>query len=274
MDEFRRGAFVFDLTDSGPPDGEVMLLLHGYPENRTSWDRLRPFLNDAGFRTIAPDQRGYSPRARPLRRRDYVMSELVADTLALVDAIGVERVHLVGHDWGGAVGWAFAAAHPDRLATLTSLATPHPAAMTASLLRSSQLLHSWYMLFFQLPVLPELAYRPGADALLRRALLRSGLDDDAAQGYLASLQVPGAARAAINWYRAVPLARSGVGRITVPTLYVYPTEDAFLTRAAADRTAAYVDGPYRYEVLEGMSHWLPEQAPEAVARLVVAQAQR
>src|SRR4051794_40292199 len=184
MEQFSRADLVFDVTDAGPADGEVVVLLHGYPENRTSWLGVTPPLVAAGHRVLAPDQRGYSPRARPLRRRDYRMSELVADTLALVDACGAHQVHLVGHDWGGAVAWAFAAEHPDRLFTLTSLTTPHPRALQASMLRSSQLLHSWYMLFFQLPVLPEQAYSPRMEQRLRDTLAKSGLNDDAIDRYI------------------------------------------------------------------------------------------
>src|SRR4051794_29369336 len=129
MKEFTRAGFTFDVNDSGPPDGDVFVLLHGFPENRSSWDAITPLLTEAGYRVLAPDQRGYSPRARPHRRRDYKTSELVGDVLALVDASGAGKVHLVGHDWGGAVAWAFANEHPDRLHTVTSLTTPHPRAM-------------------------------------------------------------------------------------------------------------------------------------------------
>jgi pimeloyl-ACP methyl ester carboxylesterase len=267
--EFTRGDLVFDVTDEGPPDGDVFVLLHGYPENRTSWDRVVPLLTAAGHRVLAPDQRGYSPRARPLRRRDYRMPELVADTLALVDASGAQRVHLVGHDWGGALAWAFASTHPDRLHTVTSLTTPHPRAFMSSMVRSSQLLHSWYMLMFQLPVLPEAAYSPRLEGTLRRALEKSGLPADAIDRYVRPLQQPGAARAAINWYRGMPLSPPLVGNVQVPTLYVYATEDAFLGRKAAELTRRYVDAPYRFEVLEGMNHWIPEVAPDVVARLVL-----
>lgn len=101
--EFRRGPYTFDVLDEGPGDGEPVLLLHGFPQRATSWERVVPLLHDKGFRTLAPDQRGYSPGARPPRRREYVQSELVADALALLDAAGIDRVHLVGHDWGAAV---------------------------------------------------------------------------------------------------------------------------------------------------------------------------
>lgn len=268
MQEFRRGELVFDVTDTGPDGGDAVVLLHGFPENRGSWDKVAPLLAEQGFRVLAPDQRGYSPRARPPRRRDYRMSELVADTLALVDASGAGRVHLVGHDWGGAVAWAFAHAHPDRLHTVTSLTTPHPRAMLASMVRSSQLLHSWYMLFFQLPGLPEAGFGGAMERGNRAALVRSGLPEDAVDRYLAPLREPGAARAAINWYRALPLSSPVKGTVQVPSLYVYATKDRFLGRAAADLTGRYVDAPYRYEVLEGQSHWLPELAAADVAGLV------
>jgi pimeloyl-ACP methyl ester carboxylesterase len=269
VQEFTRNGLTFDVTDAGPPDGDVVVLLHGYPENRTSWQSVTPLLTDAGYRVLAPDQRGYSPRARPLRRRDYRTEELVADTLALVEASGAERVHLAGHDWGGAVAWGFAAAHPDRLHTVASLTTPHPKALLASMVRSAQLLHSWYMVFFQLPVLPEQAYTPRMEKTLRRTLAKTGLSEDAIDRYVTPLKEPNAARAAINWYRGAPLSKRADGKIRVPTLYVYATEDAFLGRKAADLTANYVDAPYRYEVLEGRTHWLPEEAPEDVARLLL-----
>lgn len=273
MDEYRRGELVFDVTDAGPAQGEVVVLLHGYPENRGSWAAVTPLLTEAGYRVLAPDQRGYSPRARPRRRRDYRASELVADVLALLDAADVEKVHLVGHDWGGAVAWAFAAAHPERLHTVTSLTTPHPRAFRASMVRSSQLAHSWYMLAYQLPWLPETGYGKRGEPLTRRALARSGLPEEAIERYVAPLRDKAAARGALNWYRAVPFSPPS-GPVTVPTLYVYATKDAFLTRSAADLTARYVDGPYEYVVMEDATHWLPECNAADVARLVVAHARR
>jgi pimeloyl-ACP methyl ester carboxylesterase len=281
MHEFSRDGLTFDVSDSGPDaddtnsaDGgaPVVVLLHGFPENRTSWLAVTPLLTAAGFRVLAPDQRGYSPRARPLRRRDYVMPELVADVLALVDAAGAEKVHMVGHDWGGGVAWAFAHAHPDRLHTVTSLTTPHPRAMAKSMVVGTQALHSWYMGMFQLPWLPEKAITAGGGKNFKRGLVDAGLPEEAAERYAAPLRDRAAARAAVNWYRGLPLARAPKGKVTVPALYVYATEDRFLGRKAADLTADYVAAPYRYEVLEGRSHWLPEEAPHEVAQLVVEHA--
>lgn len=274
MHEFSHGDLVFDVDDSGPADGDAVVLLHGYPENRTSWLGVTPHLTTAGYRVLAPDQRGYSPRARPKGRRAYRIDLLADDVVALLDAAGVDRAHVVGHDWGGGVAWALAEQHPDRLHTVTSLATPHPRAMFRAMVTGTQGLKSWYMFMFQLPKLPELAYRPGMEGRLRKTLEGTGLPAEAVDRYVKPLQEPGAATAAINWYRAMPLSlsRGSRGKVQVPTMYVYATRDAFLGRKAADLTRDYVSGPYRYEVLEGVSHWMPEEVPEVVARLVIEHA--
>jgi pimeloyl-ACP methyl ester carboxylesterase len=272
MQQFSRAGFTFDVSDDGPPDGPVVVLLHGFPENRSSWLAMTPLLVDAGFRVLAPDQRGYSPGARPTSRRSYAMPELVADVLALGDAAGAERVHLVGHDWGGGVAWAFAHAHPDRLHTVTSLTTPHPRAFAKAMVVGGQALHSWYMAAFQLPFLPEAGMTAQGGERFRRSLVKSGLSEDAAERYVAPLRDRRAARCAVNWYRGLPFSRAPQGKVTVPAMYVYATADEFLGRKAADLTADYIAAPYRYEVLEGRSHWLPEEAPEEVARLVIEHA--
>jgi pimeloyl-ACP methyl ester carboxylesterase len=274
MQQYSRGPLTFDVDDSGPADGPVMVLLHGFPENRTSWWGVTPHLVDAGFRVLAPDQRGYSPGARPPRRRDYVLSELVDDVIALIDAAGAERVHVVGHDWGGAVAWGLAQMRPERLLSMTSLTTPHPSALTRSLLTSTQALRSYYMALMQLPGLPELAISARGGANFKRGLIDSGLAPDAAERYAAPMRDKSAARGGVNWYRGLPLSRVKAERIReVPVLYVYATKDRVLGRAAADLTGNYVDGPYRYEVVEGASHWLPEEAPETVAKLLIEHAQ-
>lgn len=272
MQQYSRDGLTFDLSDDGPADAPAVVLLHGFPENRTCWWAMTPLLVREGFRVLAPDQRGYSPRARPLARRAYAMSELVADVLALVDAAGAGKVHLVGHDWGGAVAWSFAHAHPDRLHTVTSLTTPHPRAFAKSMVTSRQALHSWYMAMFQLPFLPEAGIAARGGANFRRGLVRSGLDPEAADRYATLLSDRAAARAAVNWYRALPLSRPIEGKVTVPALYVYAGGDQFLGRKAAQLTGDYVAAPYRFELLEGRSHWLPEQEPAEVARLVTEHA--
>jgi pimeloyl-ACP methyl ester carboxylesterase len=149
--------------------------------------------------------------------------------------------------------------------SLTSLSTPHPQALVRALARSTQALHSWYMLLFQVPRLPEwLALRRFEDGLVR-----SGLPPRFAAAYAGVLTQPGALTAALNWYRALPFGDRSLGPVTVPTTYVWSTGDRFLTRRAAELTADHVTGPYRFEVLEGVSHWIPEVAPERVVELVL-----
>ena len=274
MDSFRRDGLVFDVRDGGPPGGDPVVLLHGFPQDSTAFDRLSPALHAGGLRTLAPDPRGYSPAARPRRRSDYRVRELVGDVLALLDAAGLESAHVVGHDWGGGVAWALAAWHPERVRTLTALSTPHPGAMTATLISGGQLLRSYYMGLFQVPVLPERALLAGDGAALRRGLRSAGLPADDVDRYVRRMQEPRALTSALHWYRALPWSsRDRVGRVRVPTLHVWSTGDTFLGRAATEATARFVEGPYRLEVLEGVPHWIPELAADRVAELVRAHVQ-
>jgi pimeloyl-ACP methyl ester carboxylesterase len=209
--------------------------------------------------------------ARPRGRAHYRLRETVGDVLALLDAAGLERAHVVGHDWGGIVGWAMAAWYPDRVRTLTALSVPHPAAMAKSLVTSDQGLRSTYVGLFQLPLIPEQLLLAGNGAALRRMLRSGGLDEGVADHYVGRMQEPGALPCALGWYRALPLGvRDPVGRVRVPTLHVWSTGDAFLGRAATEATAQYVDAPYSLEILEGVPHWIPELAADRVAELVTA----
>ena len=261
MDHFERCGMRFDVVDAGPADGETVVLLHGFPQRPSCHDDVARRLHDAGLRTLAPTQRGYCASARPRRRRDYRTSELTDDVLALLDAAGVERAHIVGHDWGGVLTWALGGWHPDRTASLTVLSTPHPAAMMDAFRGSDQALRSWYMAFFQLPLLPELLVR----RTLAKTLRYTGLPEEHVNAYLSAMAEPGVLTAAINWYRGIPFSiTERVGRIRVPTTYVWSRHDVALNRFAAERTGSYVDAPYEFVDLDS-SHWLPETEPEAVA---------
>ena len=270
MDTFRSGDLVFDVRDSGPADGEPVVLLHGFPQDSGAFDRMSPVLHSAGLRTLAPDQRGYSPGARPAGRSAYRLRAVVDDVLALLDAAGLSSAHVVGHDWGGIAGWALAAWHPWRVRTLTALSVPHPAAMSQALLHSDQALRSSYVGFFQLPAVPESVLLAGRGAVLRRMLRQGGLPEDAVDRYVDRMREPGALTAALNWYRALPLSGSPVGTVRVPTLHVWGARDAFLGRAATEATREFVDAPYALEVLEDVDHWIPELAAERTGELVTA----
>ena len=265
MQTFTRDGLIFDVRDEGPENGEVVVLLHGFPQDSTSWNELVAPLHEAGYRTLAPDQRGYSPRARPKGAKAYKQGELVADAVALLDAAAAPKAHIVGHDWGGFVAWAFASEHPERTRSVTSLSTPHPGAFAGVALNSTQMLKSWYMGLFQVPKVSEAILRPGGPAW--QALVR-GLPTHQAEHYEENLSDPGALTAALNWYRAMPrdLTRPSLKthRIKVPTLYLWGERDPALGRAAAEATEDFVSGDYTFKILDGVGHWVPETAPEAV----------
>ena len=270
--EVRSGDLTFPVRVDGPDDGETVILLHGFPETSAAWSPCLGRLAAAGFRALAPDQRGYAATARPRGVGHYHLARLVDDVLRVADELGARRFHLVGHDWGGMVAWALAAWHPERLHSLTSVSTPHPRAMASSLVRSTQLGRSWYIGFFQLPQVPERVLTAANGALLRRVLRSSGLPGAHADAYTDAMLQPGALTAAISWYRALrPRSSLGVGRITVPTLYVWSTGDVALGRVAAEATGDHVDPPYRFEVLKGASHWIPETRPDELTALLLDQ---
>ncbi|GGK70034.1 alpha/beta fold hydrolase [Ornithinimicrobium pekingense] len=281
METFASGDLVLDVVDGGPADGEVVVLLHGFPQDASAWDLVTPHLHEAGLRTLAPHQRGYSPGARPRRARDYRLPDLVGDVLALLDAAGVQRAHVVGHDWGGGVAWALAQGHPERVASLVVLSTPHLDALRWALRRGDQARRSWYVLGLQLPVVPEVLL---ARMLRRGDLRRTGLPEECCRRYAARLGRPALLRGPVNWYRA-PLRRAGrrgnrpagVPRpagsrtVTVPTTYLWGNRDPFLGRAAAERTAEHVTGHYLFLEVDA-GHWLPERQAELVARAVIERA--
>ena len=261
-------AGVLDAEEAGPADGPLVLLLHGFPQTPASWDDVLPRLAAAGLHVVAPAQRGYSPRARPTEVAAYGIEALATDALAVADHVGAARFSVVGHDWGGAVAWWLGSNAPERVASVVSLATPHPAAMARVGWRSTQALRSLYIPFFRLPVLPERVLLAREGWFLDRSLRQSGLDAARSAAYVEAMREPAALTAALNWYRAAsPLALGRVGPVDRPTLYVWGNRDPALGRAAATATAAHVTGPYRFEELDA-PHWLPEVEPERVTALV------
>ncbi len=266
-----RGELTFDVVEHGPADGDPVLLLHGFPQRASSWAGVSSRLAGKGFRCVAPDQRGYSPGARPVGARAYAMDELVADALAVLDDVAGPdgRAHVVGHDWGAAVAWALGAWHRDRVRTLTAVSVPHPAAMAKAVTTSDQALRSYYMALFQLPVLPERVLLAGDAAVLRRFLRHDGLPAEFLDHYIERMREPGALSAALGWYRALPFgARDGVGRVRVPTLHVWGARDFALNRTGTEATAQFVDAPYRLEVMDDVTHWVPELVPDRLAELI------
>jgi len=271
-----RDGLTFDVRSWGPPDGDPVLLLHGFPQNGASWTAVAQRLADRGYRALAPDQRGYSPGARPAGRAAYRASELVADALAVVDEhVGpAARVHLVGHDWGAAVAWGLAARHPDRLRTLSAVSVPPPAAYLRALVTTRQAAKSWYVYALQVPGLAERVLGAKSRPYSRRfaaMLRRAGQSPEAAARDAALLADPSALTAALNWYRGMLAGRRGApaGRITVPTLFVWSDGDVAIARQSTELAHQYVEGPFRYVELRGVSHWIPDEAPDQLADLLL-----
>jgi pimeloyl-ACP methyl ester carboxylesterase len=272
-----RGTLSFDVVEHGPTEGDPVLLLHGFPQRASSWAGVASRLAGRGYHCVAPDQRGYSAGARPATTRAYAVDELVDDALAVVDAMAgpTGRVHVVGHDWGAVVAWRLAAQHPERLRSLTAVSVPPPAAMLHAVLTGPQALASWYILAFQPPGLAERAFRAGGRPFsprLVRLLESAGQTPAAAERDAAGLADDTALTAALNWYRAGRYARSVADPLVrVPTLYVWSDGDTAITRQAALRANRYVEGPFRFVELRGVSHWIPDAAPGELADLVAEQ---
>ena len=197
------------------------------------------------------------------------MKNLVGDIVALISSLGRGPVHVVGHDWGAAVGWALAARHPELLRSYTAVSVPPPQAMVRSLRSSRQGLKSWYVVAIQVPFVPELVarYAPG---WVEGNLRRSGMDERALGRFRVEILADGAFSAALGWYRAIPLGGpSGAHRITVPTTLVWSDGDVAIDRDPVRRCADFVSAEYRLEVLEGVDHWIPEHAPDRLAEIIL-----
>ena len=261
----RIGELVFDVRVGGPVDGPAVLLLHGFPENASMWCGVEPALHAAGLRTIAPDQRGYSPGARPDGVDAYSMHRVVADALGLLDAYGLAKAHVLGHDWGAVVGWNLAGRHPDRVATLTAVSVPHPASHAGAIRDDEdQQRRSGYIAVFRRPDAEDLLLAEDA----RR--LRAMFGPVPAEAFVRPLTEPGALTGPLNWYRAMSRGDlDGLDPVTVPTTYVWGTDDLAVGRAAAEDCASHVAADYRFVELPGVSHWVPEQEPDTVARLAL-----
>ncbi|MGC5021898.1 alpha/beta fold hydrolase [Micromonospora sp. DT47] len=261
---------TFEVRTGGPEGGDPVLLLHGFPQHGGEWDEVVPALHAAGLRTYALDQRGYSPGARPAAVEDYRMAECVADAVAVLDALGVDAAHVVGHDWGSLVAWHLAARHRERVRTLTAVSVPHPGAMAHALSTDpQQKARSSYILLFRKPGKAEKVLLALNAAALRRMLGGVG-DAERVARYAEPMREPGALTAALNWYRAMSRTDlAATGPVDVPTTYVWSDKDVAIGRTAAEACAAQVTGDYRFVELSGVTHWIPDEAPAPLAEAIL-----
>ncbi len=271
---------VFDALATGPEDGELVMLLHGFPQTADAFRGQLRALGAAGYRAVAPDQRGYSPDARPVERTAYVMPNFVRDLLGMVDALGRERFHLVGHDWGGAVAWAAGTFQADRIQSLTVLSTPHYAALGAARTTtgSDQAQRSSYFADFSRPDAAD-RFLENDMALLRQIL--AAVPPDQRARYIRRLGTRDALKAALAWYHIFDPSVAGAGGtggavapVTIPTMYIWGTADQSFGPAAVEATADFVTGPYEFHRLEGVGHWVPELAIDRVNELLIAHLNR
>lgn len=265
------GDLVFDARVAGPDDGETVFLLHGFPETSYEWRRQLTALGRQGFRAIAPDQRGYSAGARPADVSAYAVTNLVADVVGMADAVGADRFHVVGHDWGSAVAWAVAGIASKRVISLLAISVPHPDAFAEVLAdkTSCQYSASSYFDFFTTPGATDFFVSNDYQGLRGTY---AGVAPEDVDVYVAELGRD-SIDAGLNWYRANVANRNltapKLGPIVVPTVFVWSDGDTFLCRDGADLTAKFVTADYRLEVIPGVNHWVADNAPDALNAILL-----
>jgi pimeloyl-ACP methyl ester carboxylesterase len=258
----------FHVQDEG--NGTPVVLLHGFPDTSRLWRRQVEALVRSGYRAIVPDLRGRGLSERPPAIGDYALGLVAQDVTAIMDAVGVRRAHIVGHDWGAAVAWLVASLTPERVDRLVAVSVGFPGAAGRPDMEALQ--KGWYRLLFQFETAEDLVRQ--YDWYLMRTLLASNRD---LEDCLRDLEEPGALTAALNWYRAnvpverlVPPGRPKMLRpVQAPTLGVWSTGDLYLTEQQMIRSSDCVEGPWRYVRIEDASHWIPLDAPNRLNDLLL-----
>ena len=264
----------FRVLADGPADGELAVLLHGFPEGAESWSRQVDALARAGGLAVAPDMRGYGQTDAPSDVADYAMPKLLGDVAGIIRAFGRDRAHIVGHDWGGVVAWLFAIEHPEMTSSLSVLSVGHPAALAEALKQEDQKERSRYIDLF---LIADKAERVLSDDDYRRVrgMLGSAIPTSVVDRFVRSLARPGRLTAGLDYYRAnlspddkwIKLRTDA--KVAAPTQLLWGDQDPALGRLQAESTAQYVTGDYRLEVLEGAGHWLQFERPDEVTRSMV-----
>ncbi len=262
---------VLHVVAAGPADGELVILLHGFPEFWYGWKAQIDFLAAQGYRVLAPDQRGYNLSEKPRGVESYLLDTLAADVVGLIDAQGRDQVYLVGHDWGAAVAWHTAIRHPARIKKLAILNVPHPKVFMRNVRGNpAQMLKSWYIGFFQIPLLPEALLTfgdaQGAAQMLLLSSAKGTFTDADLREYTRAWQQPGAMTGMLNWYRAIvqyPPALPADPRITMPTLILWGVQDVALERSMAAQSAELCDD-VRVVYYEEASHWVQHEQAHSV----------
>ena len=266
MPEITANGLRFYAVDEGV--GTPVVLLHGFPDTSYLWRNQIAALVAAGYRAIVPDLRGRGRSERPESAEGYRLTSIIADVAAIMDALGVERAHVIGHDWGAATAWLFATLKPQRVDRLIVASVGHPSTRGKPSL--DELQKGWYRLLFLFPGIEATLQQD--DWYLMRTMLQGGGD---LEQYLADLAEPGALTAALNWYRANTHPRRELGgrpafpAVAAPTMGMWSSGDNYLLEAPMVRSGEHVTGGWRYERIEGASHWLQLDEPERVNALLL-----
>jgi pimeloyl-ACP methyl ester carboxylesterase len=268
-----RPGLTFDARVAGDPGAPLVLLLHGFAESMHTWRAQVTALAAAGYRAVAPSQRGYSPGARPDvgDTANYHIDRLMDDAMAIVAACGHgdRRFHLAGHDWGGSIAWALVDRYPQRIASLTVLSRPHPNAFNRALeIDAAQAHRSRHHKAFLEPDAADVVLADGAK-WLRDRLAANGVPAAAIEEHLSVLGNKDAMESALAWYRARGAIRGPLGPIHVPTLFIWGDADDTVGRIAAEGTRDFIAAPYRFEVLPGVGHFATDQVPDRVNALML-----
>jgi len=274
-----------NVLQDGPRDGPLLIFLHGFPEFSYGWRKQMPFFAAQGYRVWAPDSRGHNLSDKPRGAAEYTLDKLAADVVGLIDAAGVDKANVVGHDWGGAVAWKLGADYPQRLNKLVVLNAPYGSVMLRKLRKDpAQRKRSWYMFYFQLPWLPEYTSRRKDWQMLTNMLRRSSLpgtfSEEEIAEYKRAWSLPGAYTGMLGWYRAMRFGVGGRSRqpaqgepraapVQVPTLLLWGAQDRFLGRELARESISRC-AIGRLEFLEDATHWLHHERPEVVNARILA----
>jgi len=249
-------------------NGDTVVLLHGFPETSRMWMKLIKILDENGFKVIAPDQRGYSKGARPEKINDYNVTNLTNDVFNIVDAFGLDKFHLVGHDWGSAVGWTVSAFNKDRVLSYSALSVPHVDAFSNAIVNDDiQTKKSYYIDLFKIKYLPEFYFKVFNFWNLKKIL--SSSDEDEIESYLEVFKQKNALKSALNWYRASSFGKSKkIGDIYVPTLMIYGTKDMAIGEKGVDETEKFIKSYYRLKKIDS-SHWLIQDSFDVVSKEII-----
>jgi len=261
--------FTFNCRVSGVEnEGEAVILLHGFPETSRMWYQLIPILANEGFKVIAPDQRGYSQDARPSKISDYTIDKLSKDIIDIADTFQFEKFHLIGHDWGSAVGWYTVSINVDRVISWTALSVPHLDAFFESInTDKEQQQKSQYISFFKKPILPELYFKIFGYKYLKDIWRKSSKLE--IEKYLEVFKQRGALKSSLNWYRAnINNSNNMIGNIDTPTLIIYGIKDMAIGEKSVDESAKYLKGEYKIEKLD-VGHWLIQESFESVSNSIL-----